>query len=302
LTHTLPSSRNKPNKPAGKLQPTSQPWIGRHPVKLASSCEKLNYTLYLKKLIDDLEMKPEKMISTRIVIEREYALLPTEEILKSSIPNLKETTVKVLAAPQLGANFAEYLLELKSKGGSIKPFEETDIEHFMYILEGEGELEAGDEAHKITQGDYAYIPPGTPFTFQAAGEGMKVLLLKKRYEPLPPEKPDFIFNNEKNVHEEHENGFSWQHLIPFDPKYDMRMDIGNFPPGIGFDYIETHFEEHGMYILSGRGLYLLGKTWHPYKAGDFVWMAPFCPQSVYPVGSEKTRYLIYKNWYRDIQL
>jgi len=255
-----------------------------------------------KKNLHSFEMKPDKLISTRIVIEREYAFLPTEEIHVSSIPNLKEAIVKVLASPQLGANFVEYLLDLKRNGGSIKPFEEEDIEHFIYVLKGEGELEARDESHKITPGDYAYLPPRVSFTFQATRDGMRILLLKKRYEPLPPQRPDFIFNNERNIQEEYENGFSWQHLIPLEPKYDMSMSIGNFPPGVGFDYVETHFEEHGMYILSGRGLYLLGKTWYPYKEGDFVWMCPFCPQSVYPVGTEKTRYLIYKNWYRDIKL
>ena len=247
-------------------------------------------------------MEPDKLITTRIVIEREYAFIPTEEIHQSSIPNLKEATVKVLASPQIGAKFVEYLVELNRDGGSIKPFEEEDIEHFIYVLSGEGMLETGERSLKISPGDYAYLPPGAPFKFQSSVDVMKIFIFKKRYVPLPPEKPDFIFNNERNVQKDYENGYWWQYLIPFHPKYDMRVDIGNFPPGIGFGYVETHFEEHGMYILSGKGLYLLGKIWHPYKEGDFVWMSPHCPQSVYPIGTEITRYLIYKDWYRDIKL
>jgi (S)-ureidoglycine aminohydrolase len=247
-------------------------------------------------------MISDELISTRIVLKKSFAFLPTEEIHESLIPNLRDTTIKVLASPQLGANFAEYLLKLERNGGSIKPFKEEGIEHFLYVLEGEGELETDKDGFVISKGDYAYVPPGSPLSFQASKDGLKIILLKKRYEPFSSETPSFIFNNEKDVKEDYEDSYSWQYLIPFELKYDMRMDIGNFPPGIGFDYVETHFEEHGMYILSGRGLYYLGDRWYPYEEGDYVWMAPFCPQSVYPVGKEKTRYLIYKNWYRDIRL
>ena len=247
-------------------------------------------------------MNFEKLIKTRIVIEREYAFLPTDEIHDSSIPNLREATVKVLATPHFGAGFVEYLLHLKPYGGSIKPIKRKGIEHFIYLLNGSGKLETKEGHYEIFPGDYAYFPPDEPLSFEAAEEGMNLILLKKRYEPLPPEGPVFIFGNERDVEKKYENGYSWQHLIPLDLKYDMKMSIGNFPPGIGFDFVETHFEEHGMYILSGKGVYLLGKEWYPYQKGDFVWMAPFCPQSVYPIGKETTRYLIYKNWFRDIKL
>ena len=36
--------------------------------------------------------------------------------------------------------------------------------------------------------------------------------------------------------------------------------------------------EHGLLMLEGGGIYRLGDHWYPVTAGDFIWMAPFCPQ------------------------
>ena len=31
-------------------------------------------------------------------------------------------------------------------------------------------------------------------------------------------------------------------------------------------------------MLEGGGIYRLGDSWYPVTAGDFIWMAPWCPQ------------------------
>ena len=51
-------------------------------------------------------------------------------------------------------------------------------------------------------------------------------------------------------------------------------------------------------MLEGGGIYRLGDSWYPVKAGDFIWMAPWCPQWFGAIGKVPAKYLIYKDWNR----
>jgi (S)-ureidoglycine aminohydrolase len=59
--------------------------------------------------------------------------------------------------------------------------------------------------------------------------------------------------------------------------------------------VEIHVMEHGLLMLEGGGIYRLGDAWYPVSAGDFIWMAPFCPQWFGALGKQPAKYLIYKN-------
>ena len=53
----------------------------------------------------------------------------------------------------------------------------------------------------------------------------------------------------------------------------MNMHILKFKLGASHGYIETHVQEHGMYFLSGKGMYRVDDEWIPVKAGDTCsWM------------------------------
>ncbi|KAK6116299.1 hypothetical protein DH2020_049926 [Rehmannia glutinosa] len=41
---------------------------------------------------------------------------------------------------------------------------------------------------------------------------------------------------------------------------------------------EVHYNQHGLLLLEGQGIYRLGDSWYPVQAGDAIWMAPFVPQ------------------------
>ena len=56
--------------------------------------------------------------------------------------------------------------------------------------------------------------------------------------------------------------------------------------------------EHGLLMLAGGGIYRLGDRWYPVTAGDFIWMAPYCPQWFGALGKTPAKYLIYKDWNR----
>jgi (S)-ureidoglycine aminohydrolase len=69
-------------------------------------------------------------------------------------------------------------------------------------------------------------------------------------------------------------------------------------PGATLPMVEIHVMEHGQLMLSGGGIYRLGDCWYPVAEGDFIWMAPFCPQWFGALGKTPAKYLIYKDWNR----
>ena len=87
-------------------------------------------------------------------------------------------------------------------------------------------------------------------------------------------------------------------LLPSCPAYDFAVNTMTFQPGAALSQVEMHVMEHGLLMLDGGGIYRLGEKWYPVKAGDFIWMAPFCPQWFGAIGKSPARYLIYKDWNR----
>jgi len=63
--------------------------------------------------------------------------------------------------------------------------------------------------------------------------------------------------------------------------------------------VEIHEEEHGLYMTSGSGTYLLEDQEHHIERDDFIHMAPYCPQSFRADSSEGAEYLLYKDVFRD---
>jgi quercetin dioxygenase-like cupin family protein len=86
-------------------------------------------------------------------------------------------------------------------------------------------------------------------------------------------------------------GFRRRELLPtIDPAFDFNMSLLAFDPGVGLDKVEIHDEEHGLYMTAGGGTYLLEDRELEVRAGDFIYMAPYCPQS-FIAGDEPSEYL-----------
>ncbi|VFQ63741.1 unnamed protein product [Cuscuta campestris] len=73
----------------------------------------------------------------------------------------------------------------------------------------------------------------------------------------------------------------------------------DFQPGEFLNVKEVHYNQHGLLLLEGRGIYRLGDSWYPVEAGDAIWMAPFVPQWYAALGKTRTRYLLYKDVNRN---
>jgi (S)-ureidoglycine aminohydrolase len=248
-------------------------------------------------------MPQQGLVVSRAVVERNYAILPPEGIPESVLPEWTGTAARVLTSPAMGARFAMYQLDLAAGGGSTHALPEG-IEAFFYVVSGEVALELGARTHKLAPGHFAYLKPGSRLKLSAS-RASRVFWLKKVYETLDARHPADVLGNEGEVKGEPFMGVGeliLKTLLPADVVYDMAMNIFTFPPGYSLPITETHFMEHGLIMLEGQGVYYLGDRWHEVKAGDFIWMGPYVPQSFFATSSEPARYLYYKNVNRDVAL
>jgi (S)-ureidoglycine aminohydrolase len=245
-----------------------------------------------------------QLLNSRTRVRPRYALFPLEGVPFSRLPEWPGASVRVLAAPALGAGFVEYLLELK-KGQEGRHDADGQIEFFLYVLSGSASLAVDDRSHALTEGGYALVPPASSFVLKAAAD-TRLLMLRKRYEPLKGVSAySALVGSERQVKGEiyvGDPGALLQTLVPDDLSYDLAMNIFTFEVGHSLPITETHVMEHGLYVLQGKGTYFLDDTWMEVEATDFIWMGPFCPQSYYATGPVASKYIYYKNVNREIPL
>jgi len=247
---------------------------------------------------------PQKgLVTSRVVVERNYAILPPEGIPASALPEWNATEARIHAAPAMGAAFAQYLLDVAAGGGSEQTLADG-IEAFFFCIDGAAEVKAAGKTHALARGGFVYLKPASKFAL-ASKSGAKLLWLKKRYEPFGEARPEDVSGNESGVKGEPFMNVAellLKTLLPADARFDMAMNIFTFPPGYSLPITETHVMEHGLYMLEGQGVYYLGDRWREVQAGDFIWMGPYCPQSFYATSSSPARYIYYKNVNRDVTL
>lgn len=243
------------------------------------------------------------LVWSRARVERDWALLPPEGVAESVLPEWRQTTARVLAAPEMGARFAQYDLVLEPGGRTDQQLADG-LEAFVYVFAGRARLDLNGQGRALDPGGFAYMKPGSRFVVEAA-ERTHLLWLKKRFRPFGGLEPHDVIGNERAVAGEAYMGMEGvllKSLLPADNAFDMAMNIFTFPSGASLPVIETHFMEHGLVMLEGQGVYYLGREWLEVQAGDFIWMGPYVPQSFYATGPSPSRYLYYKDVHRDVTL
>ncbi|MDI5788643.1 cupin domain-containing protein [Bacillus licheniformis] len=127
---------------------------------------------------------------------------------------------------------------------------------------------------RISKGGFLYVPPHLQLTFEIIiMVRTAVCFIQKRYQPLEGHTPEIVAGNVNNIKQEAYEGMKEvliQDLLPKEIAYDMNIHILSFEPGASHGYIETHVQEHGAYILSGRGVYNLDNEWMPVDKGDYI--------------------------------
>jgi (S)-ureidoglycine aminohydrolase len=248
---------------------------------------------------------PHQLLYSRTRVRSRYALMPIEGYPTSKLPDWPESAVQILAAPVLGAAFAQYLLRVPANYGTHYHADRR-IETFLYVLDGEYQLllETGN-TQQLSAGNFVFVPPSLDYSLEASTLGT-LLMLKKAYEPVTGvSEPQAIVAKQSDVAETiymGDQGALLQTLLPDEIGFDMAMNIFTFAPGHSLPVVETHVMEHGLYFLQGKGVYYLDDTWMEVEAGDFIWMGPYVPQSFYATGPTPSKYIYYKNVNRDVAL
>ena len=235
-----------------------------------------------------------------------WAVIPPDGLVNNVIPYITGCKVSIVASPKMGAGFVQYVVKATTDGKTTSPFGTGAMEEsFLYVVEGTVKVSIDGTFYDMTAGGYGFAPAGVGISFENSGEEATILLYKQRYIPLEGHEPYVVTGNVNDipfsVYDEMENVFI-KDLLPSDLGFDMNMHILSFDPGASHSIVETHVQEHGMYILSGEGMYLLDETWMGIKKDDFVWFGAYCPQCSYGVGREPFAYIYSKDCNRDVEI
>ena len=230
---------------------------------------------------------------TRSATRRDHLLQTPDTFVRAPLPGMRNGVAIVHISPAGGAKFVQYTAELAA-GGSLGP---ADDQRFLYVLDGQVQV----ERDLLNPRDFAYLPGQVRANVRSSGPS-RIAVIEKPYQTLPGhDAPGTLIGREDTASMTHLNGDEWlevRSLVPDYPSFDFRVNTMTYQPGASLPMVEMHVMEHGLLMLEGAGIYRLGDCWYPVAAGDFIWMAPYCPQWFGAIGKKAAKYLIYKDWDR----
>ena len=234
---------------------------------------------------------------TRSANRRDHLLLTPDTFVRIPLPGLERGVAIVHVSPAAGAAFTQYTVELEV-GGTFAP---AITQRFVYVLSGAVDLASDTSFNSLAEGGYAYLPSGSNYTIAGRTEA-RLAIIEKPYEELPGvAAPQMLIGNEAEVASAALMGdedLQVRAMLPEAEAFDFAVNTMTYQPGAGLSMVEIHVMEHGLLMLQGGGIYRLGDAWYATKAGDFIWMAPYCPQWFGAIGKQPAKYLIYKDWNR----
>ncbi|KDP39962.1 hypothetical protein JCGZ_03493 [Jatropha curcas] len=236
---------------------------------------------------------------TRSVYKSDHALITPESHVFSPLPNWTNTLGAYLITPAMGSHFVMYLAKMQGKSRSELP--PYDVERFIFMVQGSATLTtASSTSHELMVDSYAYLPPNFKHSLECDAFATLVVF-ERRYASLDDLITEQIVGStdKQPLLETPGEVFELRKLLPQTLPYDFNIHIMDFQPGEFLNVKEVHYNQHGLLLLEGQGIYRLGDSWYPVQAGDVIWMAPFVPQWYAALGKTRTRYLLYKDVNRN---
>ena len=247
--------------------------------------------------------------ATRSSLKPDHLLHTPDAFIRTPLPGAEGTEFIVHTGPRLGAAFTWMTAE-SARNGALAPLQQG-VQRFLYVLEGAVDLEfiGTRSGASLTADRFAYIPANTAHQVRAT-EASRAVVIEKRYQPVPvtniesarqTSPPEVVIGDEARIRSEALGGdedLQVRHLMPDGANWDFAVNTMTYASGAALSQVEIHVMEHGLLMLSGGGIYRLGESWYPVTSGDFIWMAPYCPQWFGALGKTPAKYLIYKDWYR----
>jgi (S)-ureidoglycine aminohydrolase len=229
---------------------------------------------------------------TRSSYQRDHLLHTPDTFVRAPLPGMRNATAIVHAGPVMGARFTQYTAELERDGG----FQLGQVQSFVYVIDGIVMC----RENRLSAGQYAWLPPDRAAHVTAI-EPARVAVIEKPHSALDGIVPGSMTGDERRIPARPmlgDEAVEVRILLPEDPAFDCAVNTMTFQPGATLPMVEIHVMEHGLLMLEGAGIYRLGEHWYPVQAGDFIWMAPYCPQWFGALGKAPAKYLIYKDWNR----
>ncbi len=231
---------------------------------------------------------------TRSSYQRDHLLQTPDTFVRAALPGMTGATAIVHAGPAMGAKFAEYTVEMERSGW----FETTRGQTFLYVIDGE--ITVGPDRQRLGPDGFLYLPPDRASRVEASTPA-RVIAIEKPFSPLDSNATAPFLGCEREVPAaalQDDDSIEVRRLVPDQCAYDFAVNSMTFAPGAQLPMVEIHVMEHGLLMLEGEGVYRLGDHWYNVMAGDFIWMAPYCPQWFGALGRTPAKYLIYKDWNR----
>jgi len=234
---------------------------------------------------------------TRSSQQLNHLLLTPDTFVRTTLPGMKACSAIVHVSPALGAKFTQYTAE-SEVGGELGS---THAQRFIFVIEGGVRLEVDGKSSELGANGYAYLPEGSHHRVQAT-RASRVAVIEKPYRTLDSVKPPHLIVSSEGAVTAHPLGddpdLQVKCLLPDEMSFDFAVNTMVYQPGAALSMVEIHIMEHGLMMIEGGGIYRLGDSWYPVTAGDFIWMAPWCPQWFGAIGKVPAKYLIYKDWNR----
>ncbi len=232
--------------------------------------------------------------ATRSRKTQTHLLQTPDTFVRTTLPGMVSASAIVHAAPRMGAAFTQYTAEFE-EGGALGP---TPAQRMRYVLDGALTVSFEGTAHALGAGGYAYLPQGVEHAAVAQGKARAVVIEKSYVSSSAPQAGAAVFGHESTVTSSAlmgDDDLQVQVLVPDRPEYDFAVNLMTYQPGASLSMVEIHVMEHGLLMLDGGGIYRLDDDWYPVTKGDFIWMAPYCPQWFGALGKSPARYIIYKD-------
>ncbi|XP_010053543.2 (S)-ureidoglycine aminohydrolase [Eucalyptus grandis] len=238
---------------------------------------------------------------TRSVYRTDHALITPESQVFSPLPNWTNTLAAYLITPAMGSHFVMYLAKMQENSRSGLP--PSDIERFLFVVQGTVSLTMSSNSQWLMVDSYAYLPPNVEHSLSSDAPATLVVF-ERRYASLDSHVAEVIVGSTDKqplqpLLETPGEVFELRKLLPTSVAYDFNIHIMDFQPGEFLNIKEVHYNQHGLLLLEGQGIYRLGDSWYPVQAGDVIWMAPFVPQWYAALGRTRSRYLLYKDVNRN---
>ncbi|MGO9338282.1 MAG: (S)-ureidoglycine aminohydrolase [Terracidiphilus sp.] len=236
---------------------------------------------------------------TRSSLRADHLLHTPNTFIRTPLPGAVGVDFVVHAGPQLGARFTQMTAEFAADG-TLGP---APAQRFLFVLDGALALTAAGKDYRIAPGGFAFLPQGTTHRVRAV-VASRAALIEKPYQPIRDDEDmaaQIVVGDESAIEPVAlmgDEALRVRSLMPDGPAYDFAVNTMTYDPGAALSMVEIHVMEHGLLMLEGSGIYRLGDSWYPVQAGDFIWMAPYCPQWFGALGKVPAKYLIYKDWRR----